>query len=125
MAVIPLAALSPLLVLILLFIDELVGADPGHHRAQPRADFLDRMRDRARRRAPANFTTIGHRESMPMRNTAAKGSTRLKRKAAASDGDSAQASSRNESRTRFPWRRRAYLGAAPHATLPRRDNGLN
>jgi hypothetical protein len=32
---------SPLLALMLLFIDELVGADPGHRRAQPRADYFD------------------------------------------------------------------------------------
>ena len=38
-------------------------------------------------RAPANFTTIKHRASEPMRNAAAKGSMRLKRKAAAWDDD--------------------------------------
>ena len=34
--------------LILLPVDEFVGAYPGHHRPQPRADFLDRMRGRLR-----------------------------------------------------------------------------
>jgi hypothetical protein len=36
MAVIPVAAPSPLLVLILLFIDELASADPGHQPAASR-----------------------------------------------------------------------------------------
>ena len=42
------AAKLPLRALIFVLIDELVGADPGHHRAEPRADFLDRMRGRLR-----------------------------------------------------------------------------
>ncbi|MGA7384258.1 MAG: hypothetical protein WBW81_06085 [Methylocella sp.] len=38
---------------------------------------------------------------------------------------SSQAEARNDCFTGFRWRRRIYLGEAPHATLPRRDNGLN
>ena len=44
-----LAGLAPVgRALIPFLVDEFVGADPRHHRPQPRADFLDRMRGRLR-----------------------------------------------------------------------------